>query len=149
MHTDKELLASEKQAITETAVSLDSILMTGLVGADRSRNLRVFAQVEGALTGGAATGITVEMIQADNAALTTNVEVLGSTGNIANGSGGANVAAGRRLVDQPLPATTKPYFGFRYTPAGGSYGSGVITAGIVLATGTPTAQRPVANTNGF
>ncbi len=146
MMTDKELLASEKQAITATAVSTDSILMQGLTGLSRSRNLRVFAQVETALTGGAATGLTVEMIQADNAALTTNVESLGSTGVIA---AGATLGVGRRLVDQPMPAVTKPYFGFRYTAAGGSFGAGAITAGIVTGTETPTQQRPLANSHGF
>lgn len=145
MLTDKELLASEKQAITATAVSTDSVIMTGLTGLSRSRHLRAFAQVETALTGGAATGLTVEMIQADNAALTTNVESLGSTGVIA----AANLGAGRRLVDQPMPSVTKPYFGFRYTAAGGSFGAGTITAGIVTGTETPTQQRPVANSHGF
>lgn len=149
MNTDKELLASEKQAITATAVSADSIIMTGLTGLGRSRNLRAFAQVETSLTGGAATGITVEMIQADNVALTTNVEVLGSTGTIVNGGSNVNVAAGRRLLDVPMPDVTKPYFGFRYTMAGGSYGAGAITAGIVIGTETPTAQRPPYETNGF
>ncbi len=149
MLTDKELLASEKQAITATAVSTDSILMTGLAGADRALHLRCFVQVETSLTGGAATGITVEVIQADNAALTTNVDVLGSTGAIVNGTGGTNVAAGRRLLDTPLPAVSKPYLGFRYTMAGGSYGAGTITAGLVTGTATPPNQRPAGNAQGF
>lgn len=149
MLTDKELLASEKQAITGTAVSTDAILMTGLVGIDRTHNLRCFAQVESDLSGGAATGITVEVIQADNAALTTNVVSLGSTGAIVNGTSNVNVKAGSRLLDVPLPAVTKPYLGFRYTPAGGNYGAGTITAGLVTGTETPAQLRPVANSQGF
>lgn len=149
MLTDKELLASEKQAITATAVSTDAILMTGLIGIDRTHNLRCFAQVESDLSGGAATGLTVEMIQADNAALTTNVVVLGSTGTIVNGTSGVNLKAGTRLLDTPLPAVTKPYFGFRYTAAGGNYGAGTITAGLVTGTETPAQARPVANSHGF
>lgn len=149
MNTDKELLASEKQAVTATAVSTDSIIMSGMTGLSRGRSLRAFAQIEAPLTGGTATGITVELIQADNSALTTNVEVLGSTGVVANGAGNINVAGGRRLVDQPMPDVTKPFFGFRYTPATGPYDSGTITAGIVAGTETPVAQRPPYETNGF
>ncbi len=146
MNTDKELLCSEKQAITATAVSTDSIFMTGLAGADRTRNLRCIVQVETSLTGGAATAITVEIIQADNAALTANVVSLGTTGPVASG---ATVAAGSRLLDTPLPAVTKPYLGFRYTMTGGSFGAGAITAGLVVGTETPFQQRPVANSHGF
>lgn len=143
MLTDKELLASEKQAITGTAVSTDAILMTGLAGIDRTHRLRAFAQVESGLSGGAATGITVEMIQANNAALTSGVDVLGTSGAV------TSAPAGARLIDAPLPAVTKPYFGFRYTVAGGSYGAGTITAGLVSGTETPTQSRPVANSHGF
>jgi hypothetical protein len=100
MNTDKELLCSEKQAITSTPlVSTDSVLVTGLTGLDRGRHLRAFAQVETALSGGAGTGITAEIIQADDAALTTNVQSLYTTGNIVT----ANAPLGTRLIDQPLP----------------------------------------------
>ena len=149
MNTDKELLCSEKQALTATAVSTDSIYMAGLVGASRARNLRCVAQVETSLTGGTATGITVEIIQADNAALTTNVVSLGSTGVVANGASNVNVAAGSRLLDVPLPPVSQPYLGFRYTMATGPYAAGVITAGIVIGTETPFQQRPLHNSHGF
>lgn len=146
MNTDKELLCSEKQAITGTAVSTDSVLVRGLAGSDRTLNLRAFAQVETALSGGAGTGITVEIIQADDAALTSNVQSLYSTGNQANG---AATAAGSRLVDTPMPAFTKPYAGFRYTAAGGAYGAGAITAGFVIGTESPFGTRPAAESHGF
>ena len=146
MNTDRELLCSEKQAITATPlVSTDSVIVTGLLGADRSRNLRAFAQVETALSGGAGTGITVEIIQADNAALTANVQSLHSTGNIPT----ADAPLGTRLLDQPMPAFTKPYAGFRYTSAGGAYAAGAITAGFVVGTETPEATRPGDETHGF
>jgi hypothetical protein len=146
MNTDKELLASEKQAITSTPlVSPDSILMTGLLGMDRTSPLRAFAQIETALSGGAGTGITVEVIQADNAALTTNVESLYSSGNIVTATANAN----RRLVDIPVPRATKAYLGFRYTSAGGAYGAGAITAGLVVGVDTPLADRPAYESHGF
>ncbi len=145
MHTDKELLASEKQAITGTAVSTDSVLVKGLVGYSRTAQMRAFAQIETALTGGAATSVTVEVIQADNGALTTNVESLASSGLILT----AAAIAGKRALDIAMPEFTKPYAGFRYTMAGGSYTAGAITAGFVLGTSTPEDLRPAAQTHGF
>ncbi|UUL83453.1 Bbp16 family capsid cement protein [Sphingomonas qomolangmaensis] len=143
MLTDKELLCSEWQAITGAAVSDDSLLMRDLVGADRTRKLRCFAAVEADFAG-AATGITVDMIQADNSALTANVEVLGTTGAIA-----ADLLGQRVLVDTPLPATTKPYFGFRFTPQGGSFTAGSITAGLTTGIETRSAERPRFETHGY
>ena len=145
MNTDKELLASEKQAITGTAVSTDSIYVKGYTGISRTGRMRAFAQIETALSGGAATAITVELIQADNAALTTNVESLSSSGSIAT----AAALTGKRALDVPLPEFTRPYAGFRYTMAGGSYGAGAITAGFVLGTDTPEDQRPTSESHGF
>lgn len=145
MNTDKELLASEKQAITATAVSTDSILVRNLPGISRARNMRAIAQIETAMSGGAATSITVELIQADDGALTTNVQSLASSGAIAT----AAAVAGNRALDVPLPEFTKPYAGFRYTMAGGNYAAGKITAGFVIGTETPQASRPEANSNGF
>lgn len=146
MNTDKELLASEKQAITAAAVSTDSILMTGNLGADRSRNLRAFAQIETAFVAGTGmTGATFEIIQADNAALTTNVESLYSSGAVAN----AGLTAGNRVIDTPLPRVSRPYLGFRYTTNGGNATAGTVTSGLVIGTDTAFADRPIAETHGF
>jgi hypothetical protein len=146
MNTDKELLCSDKQAITSTPlVSTDSVIVTGLLGADRGRHMRAFAQIETALSGGAGTGITAEVIQADDAALTTNVQSLYTTGNIVT----ASAPLGTRLIDIPFPAFTKAYAGFRYTSAGGAYGAGAITAGFVAGTSTPEASRIKPETHGF
>ncbi|WP_028970152.1 Bbp16 family capsid cement protein [Sphingomonas sp. URHD0057] len=147
MNTDRELLCSEKQAITSTPlVSTDSVLLTGsTLGLTRGRHLRAFAQIETALAGGAGTGITAEIIGADDAALTSNVVSLYSSGNIVN----ASAPVGTRLIDQPMPATTKAYVGFRFTSAGGAYASGAITAGFLLGTETPQANRPAYQAHGF
>lgn len=150
MNTDRELLCSEKQAITADAVSTDAILMKGLLGADRSRNLRAFCQVEADFTpDGAATGITFEIIQADNAALTTNVQSLYSSGAIANGASNVNLKAGKRIIDVPLPKVTKDYLGFRYTTNAGDYTTGRVTAGLVVGTDTALSERPLGETHGW
>lgn len=144
MITDRELTASDKQTVTSTPlVSTDSIIVSGLLGLSRARNLRAYAQVETSFSGGTGTGMTVELIQADNAALTSNVESLATSGVK------STVSAGNRLLDVPLPEFTKPYAGFRYTSATGAYGAGAITAGFAIGTETPQASRPVAESHGF
>lgn len=146
MNTDKELLCSEKQAITADAVSTDSILMTGNLGADRARNLRAICQIETAFTpDGTATGATFEVIEADNAALTTNVVSLHSSGAVAN----ANLTAGNRVIDIPMPKVSKAYLGFRYTTNAGDFTAGAVTAGLVLGTDTALADRPAYESHGF
>lgn len=145
MNTDKELLCSEKQALTATAVSTDSILMTGNLGADRTRNLRFIAQLETDLSGGTGTGITVEIIEATDAALTAGIVSLYTSGSILTAA--ANAAD--RLVDVPLPKVSKAYVGARYTMATGAYGAGAITAGLVVGTDTPLADRPSYESHGF
>lgn len=145
MNTDKELLCSEKQAITATAVSTDSILMTGNLGADRTRNLRAIAQIETALSGGTGTSVTAELISADNAALTSNVTSLASSGAVLT----AAALAGVRLLDIPMPKVSQAYLGFRYTMATGPYAAGAITAGLVVGTDTPVADRPAFESHGF
>ena len=149
MNTDKELLCSEKQAITADAVSTDSILMTGNFGADRARNLRAVCQIETSFTpDGAATGITFAFISADNAALTTNVTTL-YTVTVLNGSSNVNLAAGQRPIDIPLPALTQAYVGFKYTTNVGDYTTGKVTAGLMIGTDTPYQLRPTAESHGF
>lgn len=147
MNTDRELLCSEKQAITSTPlVSTDSILLTGIgLGLTRGRHMRAFAQVETALSGGTGTGITAEIIGADDAALTSNVVSLYTTGSILT----ASAPVGTRLIDQPVPFTTKAYLGFRYTSATGAYGAGAITAGLTPVVETPLASRPTFQAHGF
>lgn len=143
MKTDKELLASERQPIAGSTVSTDAIIMHGLLGASRGRGLRAMVEVDVPLTGGNATGITVDLIQADDAALTVNVAVVGSTGLV------PNAAQGRRLMDTPVPDLGQPYAGFRYTVAGGTYAAGAITAGFVAQTDTPFGERPPAASHGY
>ncbi len=145
MNTDKELLCSEKQAVTATAVSTDSILMTGNLGSDRTRNLRFIAQIETPLSGGTGTGITVEIIEATNAALTTGVVSLYTSGSIAT----ATANAAYRVVDVPMPKVSLAYVGARYTMATGAYGAGAITAGMVVGTDTPIVDRPAFESHGF
>lgn len=144
MNTDRELLCSERQAIVGPVVSTDSLRLAAFNDLDKARPLRCFAATEGSFTG-TATGLTIELVQADNAALTVNVESLGTTGTIPT----AQLNPARVVLDAALPAVQRPYFGYRYTPVGGSFGTGSITAGLVTATGTPISARPNAAPRGW
>lgn len=149
MIIDKELTCSEKQAVTVDAVSTDSILVTGLSGLDRTGHLRCYAQVETSFTpDGSATGITFEVIEATNGALTSGITSLYST-TVLNGASNVNLSAGKRVIDIPLPKLSKPYLGYRFTTNAGDYTTGKITAGITLGGETPQADRPVAESHGF
>lgn len=149
MAIDNELLVSDKQAVTADAVSTDAISIANLLGADRSRNLRCFCQVETSFTpDGAATGITFEIIGADNSALNSSVVSLYSV-TVTNGSSNVNLAAGKSIFDQPLPKTNKAWLGYRYTTNAGDYTTGKVTGGITLGTDTALADRPTYETHGF
>jgi hypothetical protein len=149
MNTDKQLLCSDKQAVTVDTVSTDSILVTGLAGADRGRRMRAFCQIETGFTpDGAATGITFEVIEADNAALTAGVVSLFSR-TVVNGAGAVNLAVGQRPIDVALPPLSKAYLGFRYTTNAGDYTAGRVTAGVTSTTDSPVQSRPPAESHGY
>lgn len=149
MITDRELICSDKQTVTADAVSVDSIYVGGLFGADRGRHMRAFCQVEASFTPDAnATGITFEVIAADDGALTSNVVSLYSV-TVPNGVGNAGLANGKRVIDIPLPPLPKDYLGFRYTTNAGDYTTGKVTAGIVCGTDVAQSTRPYAESHGF
>lgn len=141
MNTDKELTCSDKQAVSAAGVSTDSIILKGRLGMARTSQLRAVAQVEGVTTPG---DLTVELIQADNAALTAGVVALAS--QTKTGITSTTQADGRRF-DFVFPEVTKDYFGFRYTPAGG--GSFTVFAGLVAGSESPLSNRGTFNSHGF
>ena len=140
MITDRELTCSNEQAVTVTAVSIDSVALDGLYLGRADDNLRAYAQVDVDFTAGGAATLTIEVIQATNGALTTNVDSLWSSGAIAL----AGLKAGGKAfeVDTPMPKNTKAFVGFRYTVATGPMTAGKITAGFVPGTPTALDDRP-------
>ena len=131
MLLDKQLIVSDAQVVTVTAVSTDAI-DTG--GSNPVRNvgwgeeMRMIVQVNTtALAAGDAT-VTFELIQADNAALTTNVEVLIARAPI----GKAELTAGGAIpFDVVLPANSRRFLGMRYTVGTGPLTAGAFTAALV------------------
>jgi len=128
MITDKLLRVSDAQAVTTTAVSTDTVDLSVARDMGEGGDLYMnFAMTE-AFAGGTSTNF--EVIIADNAALSSNVVVIGASGAIATAdlTLGKNVAV--RLNPQ-IASLGKRYLGARYTVSG-TNSAGKVTADIVM-----------------
>jgi hypothetical protein len=127
MITDALLRVSSAQAVTTTAVSTDTIDLS--VARDIGEGMELFMNfaVTTAMAGG--TSIKFEIIQADNAALSTNVQVIGSSDAVVTASLVAGYNTAVRFNPQ-IGSNGKRYIGARYTVVG-TYTSGNITADVV------------------
>ena len=128
MITDKLLRVSTDQAVTTTAVSTDTVDLSVARDMGEGGDLYMnFAMTE-AFAGGTSTNL--EVIIADNAALSSNVVVIGASGAIvtADLTLGKNVAV--RLNPQ-IASLGKRYLGARYTVSG-TNSAGKVTADIVM-----------------
>jgi hypothetical protein len=127
MITDKNLRVSTDQAVTVTAVSSDTIDLSVARDIGEGHNLLMnFAMTE-AFAGGTSTNF--EVIIADNAALSSNVVVVGASGAIATAglTLGTNVAV---RINPLIGSLGKRYIGARYTVSGTNT-AGKVTADIV------------------
>jgi hypothetical protein len=123
----------------QTVTGASAVLSTNTIDLSQNRdmgegtelNLRV--GVPTAFTG--LTALTMEIIVADDAALTTNVTVIGSSGAIPV----ASLTAGSRFVVGANPrigSKGQRYLGARYTPAGtGTAGALIAELGTDIADG--------------
>lgn len=139
MLLDKELMLSDAQALAGTGNLLSSNTIdrgaaqttpTGYVaGGDlgQGRIAPFFAQI---VTAAAAGGTSVEfqLIQADDAALTTNVDVLATSGAIPT----ATLTLGYRVSLVTPRGTTKRYIGMRYLRTGTFTGTTGVSAGFSM-----------------
>lgn len=127
MITDKNLRVSTDQAVTTTAVSSDTIDLSVARDIGEGHDLYMnFAMTE-AFAGGTSTNF--EVIIADNAALSSNVVVVGASGAIATAglTLGTNVAV---RINPLIGSLGKRYVGARYTVSGTNT-AGKVTADIV------------------
>lgn len=127
MITDKNLRVSTDQAVTTTAVSSDTIDLSVARDIGEGHNLLMNFAVTEAFAGGTST--TFEVIIADNAALTSNVTVVGSSNAVAtaNLTLGTNVAV---RINPLIGSLGKRYIGARYTVSGTNT-AGKVTADVV------------------
>lgn len=130
MILDKQLMVSDAQPVTVTAVStnfIDTQLASPIrdIGTGEEMRMVVTCGVA-ALAAGAAT-VTFELVQADDAAGTVNVEVLAGTGAI----GKALIVAGYTALDIVMLRNTRRYIGVRYTVGTGPLTQGTFSAGLL------------------
>lgn len=128
MITDKLLRVSDAQAVTTTAVSTDTVDLSVARDIGEGDDLYMNFAVTEAFAGGTSTNF--EVIIADNAALSSNVVVIGASGAIVTAglTLGTNVAV--RLNPQ-IASLGKRYLGARYTVSG-TNSAGKVTADMVM-----------------
>jgi len=143
MIRDRLLACWDAAAITVTAVSNSVDLLAS--GIDLSRTdtpMRAVIIVDTAFTAAGAATATWELIEADDANLTSNIVTLFTTAAI----GKATLVVGYKVMDVPIPATAKRYIGFRVTVATGPMTAGAVTAELVANTQTNIPGRRIGYT---
>ena len=128
MITDKLLRVSDAQAVTTTAVSTDTVDLSVARDIGEGQDLFMNFAVTEAFAGGTSTNF--EVIIADNAALSSNVQVIGASGAIVTASLplGTNVAV---RLNPLIGSLGKRYLGARYTVSG-TNSAGKVTADMVM-----------------
>jgi hypothetical protein len=116
MRFDYENQLSVEQAFTGAATVSTNAFDKQTAAADTSIGSRMALAVFPTVNAGVGSTHTLEAIQADNAALTTNVEVLASVSRTA-----AQLVKGtEHEIPIPQGVMTRRYIGFRHTATGGT-----------------------------
>jgi hypothetical protein len=127
MITDKLLRVSEAQAVTTTAVSTNTIDLSVARDIGEGETLYMHFAVVEAFAGGTSTAF--EIIIADDAALSSNVEVVSSSGPELTATLGLGKAVAVK-INPLIGSTGKRYMGARYTVVGTNT-AGQVTADVV------------------
>lgn len=127
MMLDKETTLSEEQAITASAISTDVYDLGASLGNLGAGQPLMF---ESLVTADFATltSLTIEVVAADNAALTTNPVVVESSGAVL----AADLVSGYRFAGTINLHEKKQFIGFRYTVGGADATTGAVTSFINL-----------------
>lgn len=127
MITDKLLRVSDSQALTTTAVSTDKVDLSVARDIGEGENLYMNFCVPTALTGG--TSVKFEVVVADDAAISSNVTVVGSSDAVVAASlvAGFNQAV---RINPIIGSLGKRYLAARYTIVG-TFSAGAVIADIV------------------
>lgn len=123
MITDALLQVSSDQVVTATAVSEDKIDLGVARDIGEGHPLFALFTVKVAVAAAGAATVTFEIITASDAALTSDIEVIGTSGAIAK----ADLPAGKQLairINPQIAALGQRYLGVRYTIATGPLTTG-------------------------
>lgn len=137
-YIDQNLVLSDAQAVTATAVSTKSIdTTTALRNIGSGNQIEVLVAVGTAFTAAGAATMTIAL--QDSADNTTFADVLVSPAIAV-----ASLAAGFEALRVRVPATTRRYIALNYTIATGPMTAGALTAVLEL-----DRQDNVARPSGF
>lgn len=141
MPRDQQLTFSKDQAVTATGTALSENVLdvekyfSGRGGAD----VRFILKLSQAFTSGGAGTLQVQLVEADNAALTTNAVVLHDTGALALAALTADNVKPR--IDIPLPKNSgKKYLGLKYIVGTAAMTAGRVTSYLDIDSATPVDE---------
>lgn len=131
MYTDAQNRPSENQSLVGAAATTVSTNSIDLLSAQRDIGrsgtpMRVISTVTTALTGG--TSVQAQLIESANSNLSSPT-VLASGPVVVD----ASAIAGAKLLDVPMPDTTKRYLGLQYVTLG-THAAGTVSAHVVAGT---------------
>jgi hypothetical protein len=129
MFTDNDLLVAKAQAITAAALSDKSIDLGAAIQPGVGEPLHPFMRVTSDADLDPTTSLTVEVIGADDAGLSSNVVTLCSKSILKAALVKNSI---HYLPPVGLGSAAKQYMGMKFTPVGGNATQGKVTAGFVL-----------------
>lgn len=130
MITDQLLKVSAAQAVTASAVSTDKVDLSVARDIGEGEGLYMNFSVDTTATAAGAATVEFQVVVADDAALTTNVTVVGTSGAIPKASlvAGYNTAV---RINPQIASLGRRYFGANYVVATGPLTAGAFTANVV------------------
>lgn len=130
MITDKFLLVSSAQAVTASAVSTDKVDLSTARDIGEGEDLYMVFTVDTAFTAAGAATMEMQVVVADDAALSTNVTVVGTSGAIAKTALTAGATFAVR-INPLIGSLGRRYFGANYVVATGPMTAGAVSANVV------------------
>ena len=115
-------IAADGTRTYQTVTGASAVLSTNSIDLSTARDIgeaeiQIYARFQVGTVFAGLTALNIEVVVADDAALTTNVTPVGGCGNVAV----ANLTAGARLscmINPSIQGKGRRYLGFRYTPTG-------------------------------
>jgi hypothetical protein len=130
---DDEFTTAGGQAITAAAIGTKVKNAGAARDGGAGESVVPYARVTSTAASNPTTSMTIDVIGADDAALTSNPVVL-STKSVLAAALGANTL---HSLPRLLPGTNKRYLGIKFTPVGGNATTGAFVAGLVSESARP------------
>lgn len=140
---DKNNQVSTAQTVTATAVSTDSIDLLAAKDLGTGREIYMTTTVDQLVDAVGAATVTFQAIVADDAALTTNVTVVGATDAIGKASLGVGSPLRTVKLNPSFGSLGRRYLGARYVVATGPLTSGQFTTKFGLLPDAGTQNYPI------